>query len=194
MKAAVSSISLSEAIDGPRMWNTVKVSCPFFAASRKPMSRSDRSVGDSRPARMSITVTCASALDSVSKIFIWSATEVMSTTSVMSGWKRFSVPLGDFGVEGAGRHVVGDEIIEQRARDRGLADAALVRSYQNHRWLCHGRSLPGAAVELRGSASLNLLDRSACDESMYDTFPHKSMFLRAPARSARRVPFRQARA
>ena len=76
------------------MWNTVKVSWAFFAASRKPMSRSDRSVVESRPARMSITVTCASALDSVSKIFIWSAVECMSTTSVTSGWKRFSVPFG----------------------------------------------------------------------------------------------------
>ena len=59
------------------------------------MSRSARSVGDSRPARTSITVTLASVVDSVSKIFIWSGTDVTSTMSVMSGWKRFSVPLGD---------------------------------------------------------------------------------------------------
>jgi hypothetical protein len=49
------------------------------------MSRSDRNVGDSRPARTSITVTLASVLESVSKIRIWSATEVTSTMSVMSG-------------------------------------------------------------------------------------------------------------
>jgi hypothetical protein len=30
----------------------------------------------------------------VSKIFIWSAVECMSTTSVTSGWKRLSVPFG----------------------------------------------------------------------------------------------------
>ena len=59
--SAVSAISSSEAMEGPRMWNTTKVICPFFAASMKPMSRSARSVGDSRPARTSITVTVASA-------------------------------------------------------------------------------------------------------------------------------------
>ena len=67
------------------MWKTTKVSWPFFTASRKPMSRSARSVGESRPARTSITVTLASVLDSVSKIRIWSATDVASTMSVMSG-------------------------------------------------------------------------------------------------------------
>ncbi len=84
-KLAVSSISFSEAIDEPRIWKTAKVSCPFFTASRKPMSRSERSVGDSRPARTSMTVTLASVVDSVSKIRIWSETEVTSTMSVMSG-------------------------------------------------------------------------------------------------------------
>ncbi len=61
----------------------------------KPMSRSALRVGDINPARTSITVTEASAELSVSKIFIWSATNVMSTTSVRSGWKRLSVPRGD---------------------------------------------------------------------------------------------------
>ena len=56
------------------------------------MSRSARSVGDNRPARTSMTVTLAS--DSVSKIRIWSGIDVTSTTSLTSGWKRFSVPLG----------------------------------------------------------------------------------------------------
>jgi hypothetical protein len=59
-----------------------------------PMSRSALSVGDISPARTSMTVTAASAELSVSKIFIWSATSVMSTTSVASGWKRLSVPRG----------------------------------------------------------------------------------------------------
>ena len=59
------------------------------------MSLSACSVGDSSPARTSITVTLASALPGVSKIFIWSETEVTSTTSVTSGWKRLSVPRGE---------------------------------------------------------------------------------------------------
>ena len=84
MNGAVSSISLSEAIDEPRIWKTTKVICPFFTASRKPMSRKARSVGDSSPARTSMTVTLASG-DSVSKIRIWSGTEVTSTMSLTSG-------------------------------------------------------------------------------------------------------------
>ncbi len=59
------------------------------------MSRSEASAGDSRPARTSITVTEGLAEFSVSKIFIWSEVVVMSTISVMSGWKRFRVPRGD---------------------------------------------------------------------------------------------------
>jgi hypothetical protein len=81
-RRAVSAISLSEAIDGPRIWNTAKVIWPFLADSRKPMSDSACKVDDNRPARTSITVTLASALPSVSKIFIWSGTCVTSTTSV----------------------------------------------------------------------------------------------------------------
>ena len=95
MKFAVSAISSSEAIEGPRIWNTAKVIWPDLAASRKPMSRSEASAGDSSPARTSITVTEGLAAFSVSKIFIWSEVVVMSTISVMSGWKRFSVPRGD---------------------------------------------------------------------------------------------------
>ena len=49
------------------------------------MSRSERKVGDNSPARTSITVTLASVVDSVSKIRIWSGTEVTSTMSLMSG-------------------------------------------------------------------------------------------------------------
>src|SRR6516225_11805714 len=56
----VSSISLSEAIDEPRIWNTTKVICPFLTASRKPISRKACSVGDINPARTSTTVTVAS--------------------------------------------------------------------------------------------------------------------------------------
>src|SRR6266576_1250321 len=56
MKFAVSAISSSEAIDGPRMWNTAKVICPVFAASRNPMSRNEASAhvdhGDGRACRI----------------------------------------------------------------------------------------------------------------------------------------------
>ena len=44
---------------------------------------------------MSITVIWALAVLMVSNIFIWSAVEVISTTSVMSGWNRRRVPLGN---------------------------------------------------------------------------------------------------
>ena len=94
MKLAVSAISSSEAIEGPRIWNTAKVIWPERAASRKPISRSEASAGDNNPARTSITVTEGPAFR-VSKIFIWSPVVVMSTISVISGWKRFSVPRGD---------------------------------------------------------------------------------------------------
>ena len=59
------------------------------------MSRSALSVVESSPARMSITVIWAFAVLTLSNTFIWSEVEVMSTTSVMSGWNRRRVPLGD---------------------------------------------------------------------------------------------------
>ncbi len=96
-------------------------------------------------ARMSITVIWASALASVSKIFIWSDVEVMSTTSVMFGWNRFERALRRLGVEGARLDVVRDEIVEQRSRHGCLADAALIRSNQNHRKFCHELLLPRIA-------------------------------------------------
>src|SRR6202011_2441897 len=55
----------------------------------------------------------------------------------------------EFGIEGAGEHVVGAEIIQQRSRDRRLADPAFVRAYHNHYWLRHG--LPLCAI-LDGSS------------------------------------------
>ena len=76
------------------MWNSAKVSWPFFPASRNPILRSAFKVDDMMPARTSISVTAAAELSSVSKIFIWSGTEVTSTTSVMSGWNRLRVPRG----------------------------------------------------------------------------------------------------
>ena len=42
-----------------------------------------------------------------------------------------------FGIEGPRGHVVGAEIIKQGARDRGLADPALIRAYHNHYRLRH---------------------------------------------------------
>ena len=53
------------------------------------------SAGDNRPARTSITVTDGLTAFSVSKIFIWSGVVVISTISVISGWKRFRVPRGN---------------------------------------------------------------------------------------------------
>src|SRR5580692_7808504 len=81
---AVSSISFREAIEEPRMWKTTKVIWPFFTASRKPISRNERSVGDNSPARTSTTVTVESVVDRVSMIRIWSDTEVASTMSATS--------------------------------------------------------------------------------------------------------------
>ena len=119
------------------MWNTVKVSWPFLAASRKPMSRSARSVGRQQAGADVDHRDHASALDSVSKIFIWSAVEVHVHHLGHVGMEALQRALRRFGVEGAGRHIVGDEVVEQRARHGRLADAALVRTDQNHRWLCH---------------------------------------------------------
>jgi hypothetical protein len=62
-----------------------RVICPVFPNSMKPMLLNACSVEDNRPARTSITVTLASALCTVSKIFIWSETDATSTTSVTSG-------------------------------------------------------------------------------------------------------------
>src|SRR5206468_1916208 len=45
------------------------------------------------------------------------------------------------GIEGARRDLVGHEIVEQRARDGGLADPALVRTHENDCWLGHGAVL-----------------------------------------------------
>ena len=42
-----------------------------------------------------MTVTDGLTAFSVSKIFIWSEVVVISTISVRSGWKRFSVPRGN---------------------------------------------------------------------------------------------------
>jgi hypothetical protein len=48
------------------------------------------------------------------------------------------------GVEGPGLNVVRAEIIEQGARNRGLANPALVRTHHNHCRLCHVCSLKGS--------------------------------------------------
>jgi hypothetical protein len=44
------------------------------------------------------------------------------------GMEAFERALRGFAVEGAGRDVMGGEVVEQRARHRGLADAAFVRA------------------------------------------------------------------
>ena len=76
------------------MWNTAKVIWPDLGGieeadvaqrgqRRRQQSGADVDHGDRRAAAFS-----------VSKIFIWSEVVVMSTISVMSGWKRFRVPRG----------------------------------------------------------------------------------------------------
>ena len=66
------------------MWKTPRLNCPRFTPSRKPISFSARNVGESSPARTSMTVTFE-PLPIGSRIFIWSPTEFMSTISVASG-------------------------------------------------------------------------------------------------------------
>ena len=67
------------------MWNTAKVIWPFFAASMKPMSRSERKRRRQQSGAHVDHRHGGVGGRRVSKIFIWSGTEVMSTTSVMSG-------------------------------------------------------------------------------------------------------------
>src|SRR5260370_199981 len=88
MKFAVSAISSSDAIEGPRMWNTANVIWPDFAASRKPMSRNEASDGDNRPARTSITVTEGLDEFSVAKIFIWAEVASLPMSAARSGGQR----------------------------------------------------------------------------------------------------------
>ena len=121
VKTDVSSISLSEAIDEPRMCELALLHRVEKAdVAQRPQRRREQTGayvehGDAR----------------------------------VGARKR--IALGRFGIESPRGHVAGREIVEQRARYRGLADAALVRSYNDHRWLGHGRSLsapapPGAAL------------------------------------------------
>src|SRR5207245_7348641 len=55
--------------------------------------------------------------------------------------KTLQGAAGVLGIEGPGLNVVGAEIIKQGARNRGLADPALVRAHYNHCRLCHVCSL-----------------------------------------------------
>jgi hypothetical protein len=95
MKFAVSAISSSEAIEGPEDVEHGKGDLAGFGGvekadvaqrgqRRRQQAGADVDHGDDGLAAFS-----------VSKIFIWSEVVVMSTISVRSGWKRFSVPRGD---------------------------------------------------------------------------------------------------
>src|ERR1700720_3873455 len=114
MKFAVSAISSSEAIEGPRMWNTANVICPVFAASRKPMSRSE--------ARADVDPGDRGA-DGIQRIedlhLVRRRRHVDDLGDV--GVKALQRAARGFGIEGAGRDVIGTEIIEHRARHGGLA-------------------------------------------------------------------------
>jgi len=82
----VSTISSSEAMEGPRMWKRTKVMSPFFAASINPMLRSACSVGDSKPARMSIKLTAAPVELTVSKIVL--STHMANIDIAHLRWRR----------------------------------------------------------------------------------------------------------
>ena len=99
------------------------------------MSRKAFNVVDNRPARTSMTVTFASASDQrVENLhLIGDRGDVDNFGDV--GMKAFERTARGFGVEGARRHVMRDEIIEQRAGDRGLPHTAFVRPDQNNCWL-----------------------------------------------------------
>jgi hypothetical protein len=108
----------------------VNVIWVFAAASRKPMSRSasgadiddgDLGVGAGERIEDFHLVRGRGDVDHVGDV----------------GMKALQRPLRRLGVEGAGRDVVGDEIVEQHSCDSGLADAALVRSHQNDCRFCH---------------------------------------------------------
>ncbi len=107
----------------------------------KPMSLSACSVDDKRPARTSITVTQASELDSVSKIFIWSGHRGDIHHFCNVGMEALERPARPFGVESARRHLMRGEIIEQGARDSRLADAPLVGAHKDDCWSGHAKIL-----------------------------------------------------
>ena len=113
------------------------------------MSRSEASVGDSSPARTSITVTRgACRVQRVEDLHLVRGRRHVDDLGDV-GVKALQRAARRFGVEGAGRDVVGAEIIEQRPRDRGLADPALVRAHHNHCRLCH--ELPLKPPPIAGS-------------------------------------------
>src|SRR5260370_41969287 len=79
VNGAVSSISFSEAIEEPRMWNTTKVICPFFTASKKQISRKTCSVSALKPAQSSTTVTLTPVHDYMSMNRLSSASDDHAT-------------------------------------------------------------------------------------------------------------------
>ena len=88
------------------------------------------------------------------------------------GMKPHQRALGRFGVERPCRHVVGREVIQQRTRYRGLADTALVRSYNDHRWLGHGRSFSNRRrPELRLTLQSQSTGQLRLDVSALRRFP-----------------------
>jgi hypothetical protein len=63
------------------MWNTAKVISPALAASRKPMSRSEASEGDKRPARTRV-------IHEMRDIRLGASEEIVDAQHVVSGGKQ----------------------------------------------------------------------------------------------------------
>src|SRR4029079_14607509 len=59
--------------------------------------------------------------------------------------EAFERAFGRLGIKGTRWHMMRCEVVEHGARDRRLADAALVRTHYDHCWLRHGRPLADAA-------------------------------------------------
>ena len=101
----------------------------------KPMSRSARSVGDSKPARTSIRLTDG-GIDGVEDPHL--VGDMIDVDNIRHARvKALERASGHFGVECARAYLAVGEVVEQSAGDRRLADSALVRPYQYHCGFCH---------------------------------------------------------
>ena len=107
----------------------------------KPMSLSACSVDDNRPARTSITVTQACrARQRVEDLhLVGNRGDVHDFGHV--GMEALERAARRLGIEGARRHLMGAEIVEQGAGDRRLADASFVGTDENDCWFGHANIL-----------------------------------------------------
>ena len=84
-----------------------------------------------------MTVTLASEFDSVSKIRIWSGTDGDVHNFGDVGMEALESAFWRLAVEGAGRCVMGGEVVEEGAGNGCFADAAFVRADYDNCWLRH---------------------------------------------------------